>query len=507
MQILNRGIATNLKHVEGATCFAIIGLRGNIRLMANDIRVYTGKLVFREIDFTFSFDKKELKLIPPDDKRGIIEFEWKMKPLGKGMFVPANPELINEEFLIGECYETQQPIVFLPRPKSNIRIQHCILSITLLAYIIIERENTGVDKLAFTCPELNYIHPVNQVYIGTGDLDDFFEKGVTAFITKEYSDTTTCKQSFLVDGCKIDSYFGITRVIGTNLDQPPLSAFSSLVFELSPTENYGFIYRLWLIAKEFLRFLCYRRNVYIPTVKLGTPYEGGKHRTFATMYVLSENGGTELDALHNGRYIKQAYISGKEGMILSDIAQDNLYWRHFPESFQVSNRFDAARFVMITAAFEWEFKRLYPDGIQKTESQIALEEEIHQELQTHIDITTGKKRGKYKYLQKFVRSDSLQAKIIQIGKDFAGIIDTFGKRLYQANGLELKYHEIGNRLADQRNHFAHGDLDKEFIGKSLLDLIFLQFIIYAMQLHYYGIDDRNIRKAINDLFQLGINIR
>ena len=61
---------------------------------------------------------------------------------------------------------------------------------------------------------------------------------------------------------------------------------------------------------------------------------------------------------------------------------------------------------------------------------------------------------------------------------------------------------MGQRLASQRNHFAHGDLDKDFIGYSLLDLIYMQYIVYAMQLRYYGVSDQNIRRAINELFGL-----
>ena len=89
-----------------------------------------------------------------------------------------------------------------------------------------------------------------------------------------------------------------------------------------------------------------------------------------------------------------------------------------------------------------------------------------------------------------------------MGKDYDGIIGGFGKNLYSRNNVELNYNEMGERLADQRNHFAHGDLDQEFIGSSLLDLIFLEYIIYAMQLKYYGVSDENIRNAINDLFHL-----
>lgn len=74
--------------------------------------------------------------------------------------------------------------------------------------------------------------------------------------------------------------------------------------------------------------------------------------------------------------------------------------------------------------------------------------------------------------------------------------------LYQLNNENLVYSEMGERLANQRNHFAHGDLDKDFIGLSLLDLIYVEYVIYALQLKHYGVADDCIRKLINDLFHL-----
>ena len=60
------------------------------------------------------------------------------------------------------------------------------------------------------------------------------------------------------------------------------------------------------------------------------------------------------------------------------------------------------------------------------------------------------------------------------------------------------------RLSTQRNNFAHGNLDQEFIGNSLLDLIYLEYIVYAMQLKQYGLSNENIQKSINDLFSCRI---
>ena len=105
-----------------------------------------------------------------------------------------------------------------------------------------------------------------------------------------------------------------------------------------------------------------------------------------------------------------------------------------------------------------------------------------------------------------MKSDSLQDEIVQMGKDFSEILGPFGERLYHYNGQELKYPEMGQRLSDQRNHFAHGDLDKDFIGLSLLDLIFMEYVIYAMQLKYYGVDNVEIQRSINELFHLSFAI-
>lgn len=217
---------------------------------------------------------------------------------------------------------------------------------------------------------------------------------------------------------------------------------------------------------------------------------------------MNESDCSELDPLKRGCYIKQAYISGFEGKILTDIAANLLYLRHLPDTYEAGRHIDAARFVMITAAFEWEFRRAYPDGVPKRVETIQIERQASESIQALIDSTSGKLKKKYQFLIKHIKTDSLQNEIIRIGKDYDGVIGNFGKNLYKLNGEELKYSEMGQRLANQRNHFAHGDLDQDFIGLSLLDLIYMEYIIYAMQLRKYGVEDKQIRKAINDLFHL-----
>ena len=461
---------------------------------------YTGKLKYRDIDFTFVFAGTELRLIPPADKESEIEWQWKMKSIGNGAYTFADPMPVDERYLISHCNETNQRIVFLPAQGSTLSFNNTVVIIEIESFIVCKSNDDKFNRVTFSCPEMNYIHPINKAFT-IKIPNEFAKEGVAYFNTQNFDLTTTDKQKFIVDGKEVQMYFGISRTISFKIDNPPLTLESVMFFEFDATNDYSFILRLWQIARDFIRFLCYRNNIFITKIELSTSEDDGKYKKFAKMYINNMDEESEELPLQKGRYIKQIHIADKEGEILSDIASDSIYLRHLPETFESGHHINAARFVMITAAFEWEFRRLYPDGIKKSEATINAENAVYEEIQKEIDNSSGKKKNIYKFLQHLVKSDSIQPKIIQIGKDFSGIVDIFGKHLYQINGQELNYSDMGQRLSKQRNNFAHGNLDKDFIGLSLLDLMFLEIVVFAMQLKHYEIDDIEIQKSINELFQ------
>ena len=109
-------------------------------------------------------------------------------------------------------------------------------------------------------------------------------------------------------------------------------------------------------------------------------------------------------------------------------------------------------------------------------------------------------------MKSYIGFSSLGDKVKAACDELDPIVGIFGKHLYSMNHEELTYKEMGQRLGEQRNHYAHGDLDKDFIGLALLDVFFLEYIIYAMQLKRCGVDDDSIKKAINELFHLNFVI-
>ena len=470
-----------------------------------DLNVYSGKLNYKDIYFDFVYDKQELRLIPPTDKKREIR-NWKMKELSPGVFTMGDPLIMDCPYLEGTINETAQKVIFITRQGSSIGSYNSVLIIEVVAVILFSTEKYLINRIAFAGPEINAIHSVGNAFTLLYD-EEQSKKGIISIQTAEYEKTTTEKRSFIVDDNEVAVHFGVGRRVSMGVQDTPLKLTSTMVFEFETTDNYAFIFRLYNIAKLFVQYLCYRRNIVFDAVELSALMDNGKYHTCAKMHVLDSLSQCEAKPIKDGRYIKQQYIEGYEGKILSDIASDTIYTRHLPDTFEAGKHIDAARFVMITAAFEWEFRRIFPEGVKKKEAKIKAEEQAKQVLQELIDSSKGELKSIYKYMQKNIGSSPLSGKITFVGKNLVEIIDMFGKYLYSLNGEDLNYSEMGERLSQQRNNYAHGNLDKDFVGLSLLDLIFLEIVLYAMQLKYYGLEDIKIKKALNELFHKNIMIK
>lgn len=476
--------------------------------MAEDRMIYTGSLQYNGIEFTFAFDGEQLRLIPPAGEWESIRRKWFMKELGKGMYTFGPLPKMEVPFLIGTCNESSKRLVFIPWRGATIAYQNSVLIVSVASYIECQTGDYPISKMSFTCPELDCIYPVTKGYSCSFDAQAVQTTGVFTVQTEDYSDTTTEKHPCTIDGVEVQISFGISRGFSMDVCKPPITLRSSMIVEFAPTKDYAFLMRVWYVVKEFIQFMCYRRNVFLPSAELSTPAGNELTRQVGTLYILDETGDNEPEILKKGRYIKVSHILGHEHLILNDIAAHTLYTRHLPDSYASGNRINAARFVMATAAFEWEFSRTYPDGVTKSESTLNAEQTAAAQLQKLIDESSGRKlKSIYKFLKKLTSSSSLQAKIIQVGRDFDEIIGVFGKRLYSLNNTELLYSDVGQRLADQRNHYAHGDLDIDFIDLALLDVVYLERILYAMQLKYYGVEAKSIQHAVNDLFGCGVYIK
>lgn len=462
----------------------------------------TGTLQMMGYDFFFTFDEEKLSLIPKEGDKDKIRFSWFNTELGKGIFSwSREPRFVEEDFLYGRINETNQVIIFLTNKYNQLQENNGIITVPILAYFFSYSDRPRISRISFSGLELNYIHPINRAFEISYKPEE--HDGKINISTYDFDSTTTEEQKFNVFGKEVQVYFGVTRTTSLSIEKPPLALSSSMVFHFEETQDYSFVRELYRIAKEFIQFLCNRRNVSFTDIRLSN--NQGKVGEFN---VIGENIEIEMKPLKDGRYIQQKYIAGYEGKILDDIAENNLYLRHLGKSFSDSRIIDAASFVLRTAAFEWEFSRLFSEDEWKSEQRKKLEEEAGKELERLIESSTGKLKQIYKDLKKSAVSYlSLSQKISQIFEEYGvTILDKFGRYMYKLNNISYDHSEIGERVGKQRNNFAHGNLDKEFINESLLDVVFLEQIVLAMQLQYFGIDEIKTKKIINEVFRHNLTI-
>ena len=467
-----------------------------------DTIIYTGVTTYKNIEFTFVFNGEDLRLIPTTENVRRIETELLMTPTAKDTFVLNTNLKMEDSLLIGRCHENGKRLVFFTQKNANISSSNLVLIVQLIGYLECNTSKERFGRISFLGPEINIIHPVNQSFDFSFNPSTVGIDGVFSITTKNFDITSTIPQEFEVDEKKVSVQFSVSRKISTNFLEPPILLESSMLFEFGETDDYDFLVRLWFIAKEFISFLCYRNNICMRPAIVSSKKQDGKYQSFGTLTMMNQGTDEELYALKQNRCIKQSIISGHEGRILTDIASNSLYIRHLPKTYEDGRHIDASRFIMITAAFEWEFRRTYPNGVPKRKATILIESKATEALQKLIDSSTGKLKDKYKFLSKRIKSDSLKTELVKIEDDFHPIIGKLGEHLYSLNGEELIYSSMGERLSSQRNHFAHGDLDEDFIGLSLLDLMYLEYVVYAMQMKHYGIENANIRNAIKELFHL-----
>lgn len=456
----------------------------------------TGYLKYKDINHSFVFDenKSELQIIPVEAEKVASSVTIRTNDLPK----------MNDPYLIGTINENHHKIVFVTIQGSYVRRVNNVLYIRLYAYFIYNSINTeAIDKITFCSPEIDHIFSVNRAFSFVfKDVKDFNRNGTVTIETNDFDSTTSHTQSFKVSEKDVNVSFQINRTISTEIGKPPLALQSCLCFEFEATEDYSFIIDLCHYARNFIRYLCFRKNIFFTSVDIYKPVEETKHLNIGEICFFDSGNKPEIEPLSTSRCIKYEYIAGFEGRILSDIVSNSLYLRHLPKTFEDGKHIDVSSFIMITAAFEWEFSRNYPKGIIKSDSTIKAEDAVSDAINDLLSKSTGKQKNIYKFLLRLVKSDSMQSEIIQFGKDYSDIIGVFGEHLYSLNHVIFDYKEIGKRVSDQRNHFAHGDLDKDFINEALLDVIFMEYIVYTLQLKSFGLTEDNIRKAINDVFHL-----
>ena len=464
--------------------------------------IFTGRLEYKSQKFTFVFDGEIIKLIPDDSQ--VID-SWTHTELAKGVYVPDYPVEMEEACLVGHCNETRCDIVFIFAIGSTISQHNDTLSVKPRAYILCTNKLRMVDSISFTCPELDTIYPVKYAYHVPINRE-IIESGTYSVESKKAEEYTTEERVFVYDGKEVRVSFSISKYLRSE-NRTPLEYVSTLHFCIENTNDYVFIYKLTYVALNFLCYLCYRKNVSFDSINLFGIASFQRQVKIADMTLIRHTESDDYQNIKN-RVIPYQYFAGYEGKLFQEIADNQLYLRHLPLSYRLGRTINASTFVMTTAAFEWEFRQLFPEGVQKRKQTKDAEEQLKELFKQLISERTGKQKSILKSMAEHIGDDSLSSEIQYVGKELGDVLNPFGEYLYRINDVgQFKYSEVGNRVGKQRNDFAHGNIDNEFRELALLDIMFLQKMVLAMQLKKLGIPGRWIVESINVLFQTHIDFR
>lgn len=357
-------------------------------------------------------------------------------------------------------------------------------------------EKQKVNALEIYSKELEYIFDSKKIFesikydkIGSIDLK----------IKSPEKVNSIKKQLKLKD--KIISYcFGIDGRIKYSNDGY-FSSDTFLKFEWeSLVEDYNFIYEIVMTGYFFLCYLCYRQNINFKRMKLLKKNEDGKYFSVAQMTLFMHDMSDAEEEYIKDYQIKFDYIKTIDDKILQAIIDENIFIKHIPENELKRRKITPQSFVMVSSAFEWEFNKLSPNGVEHNKKELNEIEEIKNDLlQLSINYKGSKKRTIKKVIE-HIGKDSLESKIIFTNKKLGNISDTFLKYLCDLNSIKNK-NIIFTNLQKLRNDFAHGNLNIDVNSDGFLGIIYLERLVYIMQLKRFGLDDDNIKKAIIKLFE------
>ena len=314
-----------------------------------------------------------------------------------------------------------------------------------------------ISQINIAADELNYIYPPSQMYSYTRN-----DKGMISTMNFT-SPRQSFEWKFTLDKKEITVSSGFSH--NYRWDATPVQIQSMLYFDFEPTEDYEFVIHVFDIGQRLLQYLCYRQNINCIGADIYVLDENDKHikiGIFNAKWMCDQTPETEKRILEKS--ISFSLVGDAMERLLQRLADRTLYYRHIPDNSKDERRITPARSIMLTAAFEWEYKQNYCGG--------------------------NKPKGVFK------------DRLIKALNDYSDCIALFAQRVFSLNNKVYSVDVVAERIKDARNDFAHGDIKIDYDLETLLGLAILPYLIYAMQLRAAGADSDAIKKSINNLFDL-----
>lgn len=446
-----------------------------------------GELIYENRKYQFEFEDNILQMyefkseLVSDSTQGIPLFAF---------FPGEKPQM---DSLTGVCYPDGHSILFLDVVDAGTRNNVLLYRVRQhIEYKKAFSSSTPISCLSIQADELNYIYPVGQTY--KYELD---ETGINSISIQSSPDDQ--RWTFNLNETCVTVSFDIMRTF--TYDESPLRLQSALYMEFEPTEDHDFITRLFTIGRNFLRYVCYRRNINITQSSVYAHDENRKIwlvGSFDAAWLHTDYPETKKRMKRN--IIPVSSLGNSLGYLFQKLSDDTLYLRHIPESIKDARGITPAHSVMLTAAFEYEYHQLYPEGIKHKEKTQKKHELIKSGLDSLIaDERYDSVKTQFERAKNILTNDNLEAQLNQAFKELSVCFESHAKSLFDLNETEYSTSIMAKTISKMRNDFAHGNINIDYGKETFLSITILPYLIYAMQLKQAGLDELEITKILGKL--------
>lgn len=460
----------------------------------------TGLLSFKDKSCVFKLQAEEFILeIEEIEERENIHFSSL-----SFLFDNKSKNIIQDDLLIGIDFESNKVIHFNVRTLKQTGGK--TYTANLNSYLIFDGAEISFDGLQIQADELNWFHDTRQAYFYS-----YKPENGEAQLQLANFDETTKDFNFDFNGVAIEGNLSISRTI-SNASVTPIKLASTLNFFFSETKDLTYPEELIFLAQRLLKFITYRENFNITQITLRKKDEkDGQYFKVGELFIFQYKPvEVENEKNIDKRIIEYPLFEVSFSKLLEKLSRKEIYLKHIPENLKDARNVTSARFIMVTAGFEWEFRFLHEEINRNSEDKYKEQkQEILSFLDDKIKCNTGKNKKFFKsYRSLILKSDSsLSEKILWTLSEFDDVLSVFIPRIYNLNDIgneEFKYEKIAERIQTQRNNIAHGNIDQEIDNLYILDFLVLEWLYYAMVLHDIGMSRENIKRSINKLFNRGL---
>jgi hypothetical protein len=205
------------------------------------------------------------------------------------------------------------------------------------------------------------------------------------------------------------------------------------------------------------------------------------------------------------RVIKYIQLKENTAKILGAINSKQLCLGRLVDSIENLNKYNRSRVFMVISDFEGEYSSTIERDTIQTDKYKEIKEEITNLLSEYNKDKKGAKHKHVKGIIKIIKKldINLQQKIKSALIDTESIMRPFCNYYKEGSYFDI-IENISSRISNIRNLIGHGKLDFEMSLINLKDVKIIEKLIYAIRLKKIGVNDVDIKKAINDLFLCNI---